>query len=271
MQTKEISKITKMNKTSETQLRQTIVEIGQRMYQRGFVAANDGNITVRLDSERILTTPTGISKGFMVPESMVIVDLEGKALSAGNPSTELPLHLFIYKERPDVAAVVHAHPPYATGFATAGLALDKCVLAEVIVTIGTIPLAEYGTPSTEELPKSLRPYINSCEAFLMANHGVVAVGRDLMDAYFKMERVEHYAHIVFIARALGGERVLSKEAVEKLYDLREKYGVTSLNPGCYACYNECIEESCVNYEDKFKPNGTDYFNEIVEKVLAAVR
>jgi L-fuculose-phosphate aldolase len=260
-----------MSQTSENSLRQTIVEIGRRMYERGYVAANDGNITARLDAERVLTTPTGVSKGFMKPESLVIVDLEGRRLSEGKPSTELPLHLFIYKERADVQAVVHAHPPYATGFATAGLALDKCVLAEVIVTIGTIPLAEYGTPSTEALPGTLRPYIHSCEAFLMANHGVVTVGSDLMDAYFKMERVEHYARIVFIARALGGERVLPKEEVEKLYDLREIYGAKTLNPGCYACYNECIGETCANYEVKYNPEGPDYFNEIVEKVLAAVR
>lgn len=252
-------------------LRQTIVEIGRRMYQRGYVAANDGNISVRLDEEKILTTPTGVSKGFMDPDQMVVVDYEGKPLSEGKPSTELPMHLFIYKARPDVQAVVHAHPPYATGFATAGLALDKCVLAEVIVTIGSIPLADYGTPSTEELPNTLKPYIHSCEAFLMANHGVVTIGRDLMDAYFKMERVEHYAHIVYISRALGGERILPKDKVEKLYDLREVYGVKSVNPGCYACYNECIGESCVNHEVKYDPEGPDYFNDIVEKVLDAVR
>lgn len=260
-----------METSSETSLRQTIVEIGRRMYTRGCVAANDGNISVRLDIDRILTTPTGVCKGFMDAEKLVIVGLNGKALSEGRPSTELPMHLFIYRERPDVQAVVHAHPPYATGFATAGIPLDKCVLAEVIVTIGTIPLAAYGTPSTEELPNTLKPYIHSCDAFLMANHGVVTVGSDLMEAYFKMERVEHYAEIVFIARALGGERVLPKEQVQKLYELREVYGGTSLNPGCYACSHECINESCVNHDVKYQPESPDYFGEIVEKVLAAVR
>jgi len=260
-----------MNSHSETALRQTIVEIGRRMYARGYVAANDGNISVRLDKDRILTTPTGVSKGYMDAEKMVIVDSSGKVLSDGRPSTELPMHLFIYRERPDVQAVVHAHPPYATGFATAGYALDKCVLAEVVVTIGTIPLAAYGTPSTEELPNTLKPYIHSCEAFLMANHGAVTVGKDLMEAYFKMERVEHYARIIFIARALGGEHVLPKEQVEKLFQLREVYGDTSLNPGCYACSHECIEESCVNHTVKYQPGSPDYFGEIVEKVLAAVR
>jgi L-fuculose-phosphate aldolase len=181
------------------------------------------------------------------------------------------MNLFIYKERPDVSAIVHAHPPYATGFATAGLALDKCVLAEVIVTIGTIPLAEYGTPSTEELPNSLRPFVRSCDAFLMANHGVVTVGKDLMDAYFKMERVEHYAQILFVARALGGERILPKTAVEKLYDLREKYGATNVNPGCYACYDDCLGETCVNHSVKHDPHGPDHLGEIVEKILNTVR
>lgn len=248
-----------------------MVEIGRRMYDRGFVAANDGNISVCLDDSRILTTPTGVSKGFMTAASMVTVDRQGSVLSEGKPSTELPMHLFIYGERPDVRAVVHAHPPYATGFATAGIPLDKCVLAEIIVTIGTIPLAEYGTPSTEELPGTLKPFIHSCDAFLMANHGVVTVGKDMMDAYFKMERVEHYAKILFIARALGGEKVLPKEEVEKLYDLREFYGATSLNPGCYACYDDCIEDACVNHEVKFDPKARNYFGQIVEKVLAAVR
>ncbi|MFQ5639181.1 MAG: class II aldolase/adducin family protein [bacterium] len=260
-----------MTAPSETQLRELIVDIGRRMYDRGTVAANDGNISVRMGDNKILTTPTGVSKGFMNAGAMVIVDSQGDVLTHGRPSTELPMHLFVYQHRPDVHAVVHAHPPYATGFATAGLSLDKCVLAEIIVTIGTIPLAEYGTPSTEELPNTLKPYIHSCDAFFMANHGVVTVGKDLMDAYFKMERVEHYAKIIFIARALGGENVLPKEQVEKLYDLREFYGATSLNPGCYACHDECIEDSCVNYDVKYDQLGPDKFNEVVEKVLEAVR
>ncbi len=260
-----------MMSQSETRLREAIAEVGRRMFARGYVAANDGNISVRLDERRVLTTPTGVSKGFMRPEEMVVVDLEGNPLSEGRPSSELPMHLFVYRERPDVHAVVHAHPPYATGFATAGQALDKCVLAEVVVTIGSIPLAEYGTPSTQELPETLKPYIHSCEAFLMANHGVVTVGKDLMDAYFKMERVEHYAHIVFIARALGGEQVLPKQQVEKLFALRDFYGAKSVNPGCYACFDDCIGEVCVNHEVKFCPEEPDHFNEIVEKVLAAVR
>ncbi len=242
------------------------------MCDKGYVAANDGNISVRLDRQRILTTPTGVSKGRMTPESMVIVDYHGNPISEGKPSSELPVHLFVYSERPDVGAVVHAHPPFATGFATAGIALDKCVLAEIVVTIGSIPLAEYGTPSTSELPDTLKPYIQSCEAFLMANHGVVTIGKNLMDAFFKMERVEHYAKILFVARGLGGEQVLPKEQVEKLYDLRGFYGTAeSVNPGCYACLDECIGESCVNHPVKYDPDGPDHFGEIVAKVLTAIR
>lgn len=254
-----------MNTDTEQTQRQTILEIGRRMYQKGYVAANDGNITARLEDNRILATPTGCSKGFMQAEELAIVDLRGHHLSGAKPSSELPLHLFIYKERPDVQAVVHAHPPYATGFATAGLALDKCVLAEVIVTMGSVPLAKYGTPSTEELPKSTAPYIHTCDALLLANHGVVTVGRDLMDAYFKMERVEHSANILFKARALGGETVLSKEEVHKLYELREEYGADSRNPGCYVPAAGAQGESCGCQHE------IDDFERIVEKVLAAVR
>ena len=137
---------------TELSLRRQICEIGRRMYEKNFVAANDGNISVRLEANRVLTTPTGVSKGFMTPESIVIVDLDGRPLSDGKPSSEILLHLFIYRERPDVQAVVHAHPLHATGFAAAGLSLEGCVTAEIIVTLGSIPLAPYGTPSTPKLP-----------------------------------------------------------------------------------------------------------------------
>jgi len=252
---------------TESQQRGTMVEVGRRIYQKGLVAANDGNISVRLDAGRLLVTPTGLSKGFMRPEEMSIVDPDGRLLSGGKPSSELPLHLHIYRQRQDVQAVVHAHPPYATGFATAGIALDKCVLAEVIVTIGSIPLAPYGTPSTEELPKSIDPFIETCDAFLLANHGVVTVGQDLMDAYFKMERVEHYAHILFTARLLGGEQPLSGEAVEKLHGLREQYGGGDHNPGCRI---ETTQQACDCTHEADEMNE-DEFDEIVRKVLSAVQ
>ncbi len=252
---------------SEDQLRQTILEIGRRLYHKSYVAANDGNISTRLDEDRVLATPTGCSKGFMQAEALPVVDLNGNHLSGDKPSSELPLHLFIYRERPDVMAVVHAHPPYATGFATAGLALDRCVLAEVIVTIGSVPLAQYGTPSTQELPNSIAPYIHHNDALLLANHGVVTVGRDLMDAHFKMERVEHSAHIVFNARVLGGEQYLPREAVHKLYELRDQYGVQAPNPGCMIPESDghTHSDACGCEHESLD------FDQVVEKVLAAVR
>lgn len=255
---------------SELSLRQQISEIGRRLYEKNFVAANDGNISVRLDANRVLTTPTGVSKGFMTPESMVIVDLEGHPLSAGKPSSEILLHLFAYRERAEVQAVVHAHPLYATGFAVAGLSFDNCVTPEIIVTLGSIPLAPYGTPSTQQLPDTLRPYIHHHDAFLLANHGAVAVGKDLWDAYYKLERLEHYAHILFISRQLGGEKILPKDDVQELLSLRAKYGQTGLNPGCSTCVEDCLGATCLNYANKYDPHSEDELGAVVARILARV-
>jgi len=163
------------------------------------------------------------------------------------------MHLAIYRDRPDVRAVVHAHPLYATGFAAAGLALDRCVLPEIVMTLGSIPLAEYGTPSTEEVPESVSKWIGQSDAVLLSNHGAVTVGANLMEAYYKMERIEHYAHICYIARQLGGERVLTPTEVGKLYKLRDSSGMTNRNAGCWACDqvsgDTCIGETCVNFRD----------------------
>lgn len=257
--------------SDETILRQSICEIGRRMYDKGFVAANDGNISLRMADGTILTTPTGVSKGYMTPESMVRVDLAGRVLSAGRPSSELLMHLFVYRERPEVHAVVHAHPIHATGFATAGIALDACVAAEIIATLGSIPLAAYGTPSTHELPETLRPHIHHSDAFLLANHGVVAVGKTLMEAYDRLERVEHYAHIVLIARQLGGERQLPHEEVQKLFALRDKYGQTGLNPGCAVCDEPCLGSGCLNYDEKYLSGSTDQLGAVVDRIVARLR
>jgi L-fuculose-phosphate aldolase len=219
----------------ENQLRQDIVEVGRRLWTRGFVASNDGNISVRLPGDRLLMTPTGVSKGFMSPEMMVITDLEGK-LIAGEPnrkaSSEILMHLMAYRHRPDVNAVVHAHPPLATGFAVAGIALDRAVLAEVVTTLGSIPIAEYGTPSTPELPKSVEPYVKHHDGILLANHGALALGKDLFAAYYKMETIEHFARISLVARLLGREHLLSREEVNRLQGLRGMYGISSPAPVC---------------------------------------
>ena len=212
---------------SEQQVKKDMVEVGRRIYDRGYVAANDGNISARISEDEILTTPTGVSKGFMEPDMMIKVNLEGEKL-AGNlePSSELKMHLEVYRVRPDVVAVLHAHPPAATAFAAAGQALDRPVLPEIIIALGDVPLARYGTPSTNEVPKSIRPHIKDHDAVLLENHGVLTLGTDLYKALFKMESIEHFAQISIYARMLGGEQELSSEEVEKLLQVRKK-----MNPG----------------------------------------
>ena len=219
--------------STEEQLRADIVEVGRRMDARGYVASNDGNISTRLDKDRLLTTPKSVPKGYMTPDMMVIVDYEGRKL-AGNrdASSELPMHLEIYRNRPDVNAVVHAHPPTATGFATAGVPLTRAVLAEVVTTLGSIPIAEYGTPSTAELPAAVRKYIKAHDGMLLANHGAVTCGTDVMSAYYKMETIEHFAKISLVARLLGGENLISREEVERLQGLRGMYGIAAPAPLC---------------------------------------
>lgn len=256
---------------TDEHIRLQLVDIGRRLYDKAMVAANDGNLSYRLADDCIITTPSGVCKGFLLPEQMVVVDIDGAIRSNGKPSTELPMHLFLYRHRPDVRAVVHAHPLYSTGFATAGLSLEKCVSAEIITTLGSIPLARYGTPSTPELAESLRPHVHTCDAFLLANHGVVTVGKDLDDAYFKLERVEHYAHIIFVARQLGGEKSLARSAVAKLLDLRGAYGQTGLNPGCASCEEDCIGASCLNYDSKYDPASEDRLRPLVQRIAARVR
>jgi L-fuculose-phosphate aldolase len=218
---------------ADASVRDEIVEVGRRLWTRGFVASNDGNISVRIASDRLITTPTAVSKGFMTPDMMVVTDLEGRRISGDRKaSSELKMHLEVYRQRPDVRAVVHAHPPTATGFAVAGIPLDRAVLAEVITTLGSIPIAEYATPSTEELPAAVRRYITAHDGLLLANHGALAVAADVMGAYYRMETIEHFARISLTARMLGREHLLSREEVVRLQGLRGTYGIQSPAPIC---------------------------------------
>ena len=216
-------------------LRADIVEVGRRLWTRGFVAANDGNISVRISRDRLLVTPANVSKGFMTAEMMVVTDLMGAVVEAApgwKPSSEIQMHLVAYRERPDIGAVVHAHPPLSTGFAVAGIPLDRAVLAEVVTTLGSIPIAEYGTPSTRELAESVAPYVKAHDGLLLANHGALALGRDLFGAYYKMETIEHFARISLVARMLGREHLLSREEVDRLQGLRGTYGIAAPAPIC---------------------------------------
>jgi L-fuculose-phosphate aldolase len=219
--------------TSESSLRADIVEIGRRLYARAYTASNDGNISVRLGSDRLLMTPKSVCKGFMTPDMMCITDLDGRKLQGDrDPSSEMLMHLEVYRQRPDVQAVVHAHPPTATGFAVAGIPLDRAVLAEVLTTLGSIPIAAYATPSTRELPEAVRQYIKAHDGMLLANHGALTVGGDLYGAYYKMETIEHFAKISLVARLLGRENLLSREEVTRLQDLRGSYGIKAPAPIC---------------------------------------
>ncbi len=222
-----------MTSRHEEQLRAEIVDAGRRMYARGYVASNDGNISARLDDSRVMTTPKSVSKGFMTPDMLVIVDYDGKKISGErDASSELPMHLEVYRNRPDAGAVCHAHPPLATGFAVAGIPLTRAVLAEVITTLGSIPIAEYGTPSTAELPEAVRKYIKAHDGMLLANHGAVTCGPDVLAAYYKMETIEHFAKISLVARMLGNENLISRGEVERLQGLRGMYGIASPAPLC---------------------------------------
>ena len=224
----------RMPKTLD-QYRQDIVDIGKLIYQKGWVAANDGNISVRLDDQRVLCTPTAISKGMMRPDDLIICDYEGNKLEGRRERTsEIAMHMTIYKMRPDIQSVVHAHPPTATGFATAGRALNLALLPEAIICLGCVPLAEYGLPGTPALTDGMLPYIPKYDAILMGNHGCVAYGEDAYQAFFRMETVEHFARITLVAELLGGAKCLPRGEVEKLFESRERYGVQSrsgMEPG----------------------------------------
>lgn len=202
---------------SRSDIARQLVTVCHRLYQRGFVTATDGNVSARLSNGNILATPSSMSKASISESDLVEVANDGSPVTLSRkPSTELDMHLTIYHERPDVQAIVHAHPTYATGFATARIPLTDCLFPEVIVGLGAIPLAEYATPSTKEVSASLLPYVKTSDSILLANHGVVSYGKDLEDAYFKMEKTEHAAHITFIARMLGGEKRLTSDQVDQL-------------------------------------------------------
>jgi L-fuculose-phosphate aldolase len=212
----------------ESEYRRDLIEVCKRMYQKGYVASNDGNVSIRISDDVILATPTGMSKVDISTDQLIKVNMKGELIEGFlKPSSELKLHIHIYKSRSDVKSVVHAHPPISTGFAVAGIALDQMAIPEVIATLGFVPLAPYATPSTDELAHTIDEYIDKCNAILLSNHGVVTVGTDVYSTYYTMERVEHSAYIIWVAKSLGGERQLSKENIDKLLNIRKKTEVAS--------------------------------------------
>jgi len=218
--------------TSAYTARREICEAGRRIYQSGYVAANDGNVSARIGEDRVLCTPTGVSKGFLTEDMLAICDLDGQQVSGRlKISSEIRMHLEIYRLRPDIQAVVHAHPPTATGFAVAGIDLTQCVLPEVVIGLGGIPLAQYGTPGGVEIVEPMKPLLAKYDAVLMANHGVVTLGKSITDANFKMETVEHFAKIALVARQLGMTKTLDTQQVQQLVDLRSQHGISD-RPSC---------------------------------------
>jgi len=221
---------------TERELRQDIIDVGKLVFQKGWVAANDGNISIRLDRDRVLASPTQICKGMMTVDDLIIVDMKGNKIEGKRECTsEIAMHLTVYEMRPDIKSVVHAHPPVATGFATAGRALNLALLPEVVIGLGCVPLADYGLPGTPELTRPMLPLIPKYDAIMMGNHGAVCYGADVYKAFFKMETVEHFARISFVAEMLGGAKVLPRQEVDKLLDARTRYGVKAMvagEPGC---------------------------------------
>ena len=213
---------------SEDEHRREICTAGRWIHSRAFVASTDGNISIRLDSRRVLTSPTGISKGLMSPDDLVITDFKGRKLAGRREaSSELAMHLLIYARRPDVHAVCHAHPPIATAHAAAGLPLNKALLSELVISLGCIPVARYGTPGTSEVSAAIEPYVQGHDAILMANHGVVTYGPDLLTSFLRMETTEHFAQVSLVTERLGKTVLLSGTDVEKLVAVRARYGAAA--------------------------------------------
>jgi L-fuculose-phosphate aldolase len=218
---------------NENVIREQMCDIGRRVWQRGMVAANDGNFSVKISENEILCTPTGVSKGFMTPEMICKVDGEGNLLQSDGihrPSSEVKMHLRIYKRRPDVKAVVHAHPMYATAYAIMDVPLVKQIMPESTLSFGEVPIARYGLPSTKEVPDSIEPYLDTHDVVLLQNHGALSWGPDLVSAYFKMEGLEFYAQLCFITDLLGGAKELPPAEVERLLTLRQQMGMPGRHP-----------------------------------------
>jgi len=229
---------------NESKIKEQICDIGKRIYNKNMVAANDGNISVKIDDNVFLCTPTGVSKGFMTPDYICKVDANGNVIEANEgfrPSSEIKMHMRVYAKRPDVGAVVHAHPNFATSFAIAGQPLSKPIMPEAVISLGCVPLAPYGTPSTPEIPDSIEPYLNDFDSVLLENHGALTWSSDLLSAYMKMESLEFYAELLYKSSNIGEPTEFTKEQIAQLVEIRHKMGIKGKYPAdrkgenCYKC------------------------------------
>ncbi|MGI6594533.1 MAG: class II aldolase/adducin family protein [Christensenellales bacterium] len=238
------------NYMSYKKIREEITFICQKMWQLGWVAANDGNVSVKAEDGNIIATPTGISKMLIKPEMLVVLNQRGDVIDGNRkPSSEIKMHLKCYAERPDVGAVIHAHPATATGFAVAGIPLDRYSMIETVVAIGSVPIVPYATPSTVEVPNAIAPYLKEHDVMLLANHGALTVGADLLTAYYRMETLELFAKISLVAHQLGGAKEIDEANINRLIELRKFYGVTGKHPG-YKHYRK--ESPKKEYSDRPK-------------------
>ncbi len=250
---------------SEKEIREQICEVGRRVWLKNWVAANDGNISMRLGDDFVITTPTGVSKGFMSPDMLIKVDMDSNVRSGYlKPSSEIKIHIEAYRRRDDVRAVVHAHPPTCTGYAVANIPLDFPTLPEIIITMGRIPLAKYGTPSTTELSDSISELIVCHNAILLANHGAMTVGKDVMEAYYNMERVEHFANISLVAHQLGRMQPITEPDIRKLEGIREQAGIKIGGSACINCGTCAGTESC---ERTTQSEYEELIEEITKKIM----
>lgn len=232
--------------TNDWKARETICEVGRRLYNRGFAAANDGNISIRLAEDRVLCTPTGVSKGFLKPDDLCIVDLEGNQVAGVKKRTsEILLHLAIFKERPDIKGVLHCHPPHATAFAIAREPIPKCVLPEVEVFLGEVPIADYETPGTQRFAETILPFVHDSNTIILANHGTVAFHPELMTAYFNTEIIDAYCRMLILARQLGPIHYMSEKHVSELMQFKKRLGIPDPRldmENCDLCGNSIFRE-----------------------------
>lgn len=256
---------------SDFEAKKLICEIGRRMYMKNFVAANDGNITIKTGPNTIWATPTGVSKGFMTPDMLVKLDMNGNVLAGSRkPSSEIKMHLRVYKENPEVRAVTHAHPPVATSFAIAGIDLDSAVSPEAVVILGKVPVAPYATPGTQEVPDSIAPYCKDYNAVLLANHGALTWGKDIMEAYFRLESLEHYAlMLMYSGKIIEQANELNCNQVSDLIEIRKKMGInTGGTPSCKPLREERTERGPVL--PKSEADKAELISQIVAKVTEQV-
>lgn len=249
--------------------RQEIVKYSHKVQQYGYVSATDGNLSIRLDDNRVLITPSGLEKGEMTLEAPIIIDMDGNKLEGeGKPSSEGKMHLEVFKLRPDVRAVIHAHPPKCIAFTIAGQPIDTCLLPEVVVTLGAIPTSRYATPTTNEVPESIRDYIMKSDAVMLSRHGSLTVGKDLKSAFKILEKMEHSATISLYARLLGGPVPFSQNELQKLYNLRQSWGVTDAPLDC-ADAGSCSVQPAQRLSEAGAPSNTCKLYAIDESTAGA--